>query len=252
MSNQQHPHVDEFKQMAEWTRRLSDIMQEMGVSLQHNITSNQALETTVKRSVNDIKLFLVSHYCPEDSLPKRLNWLLDVVLNRVIHALIADSIKMLSLPEPEPMVEEYYQTHPYEIASESVEEILDTSSGGSVDGRESELAVPGVVLNLQIQLTHSTVGKRGKLKAGAYTGTIQAMSLAEVHDVARNADETNEVWDALESTTFVRGSTPDRHMNIPGVGAIRAHRDTLARFLQELDGGLSVEEVREQLDRWEP
>lgn len=60
----------------------------------------------------------------------------------------------------------------------------------------------------------------------------------------------DEIIDALESTTKSRAKTPLGSMGEPSVHDYRAHRDDLLRFLDELDGDISVSELREALENY--
>lgn len=60
----------------------------------------------------------------------------------------------------------------------------------------------------------------------------------------------DEIWEALEATTINKDDKfiPDR-ANANKL-EINQHKATLLRFLDELDGSLSVSEVREALEQY--
>ena len=64
----------------------------------------------------------------------------------------------------------------------------------------------------------------------------------------------NDIWAALESTTDVndrRGGFAITARQTPNSREVMARRDSLMRFLEEIDGDLSVGEVRDALESWE-
>lgn len=220
-----------FKQMGEWTQTLSHTMHEMDVRMYNHIANDPNLAAAITRSTDEIKEFIASRYGLNGEMPDNVNWLLQMVLHRVMHTLIEANMNSLTTSES------YEQPHPYEIAPE-LEELVNVAETQEETTLHEQI-LPGVYLDLRIALTPQTVGESGKLKAAAYTGVITAMNLTEEESEPMTNLTPEESATSVHEALYVAASVNDSNTHIV--------KEVIMDFLNELDGAFSIAFVRETL-----